>query len=177
MIGLQQLDANQLNIVLSADDLLSYKSQTFAHPQEVLDDQESMPADKRALLASCASDALAVESSPALRQLPSGAAVRVDDVMASLRSLDRNESRRCELEWTFFRSFARRPRKTVSRRDRPYDDDDPPPSAAGARIPTAWTVLSARRGDPDRVSKMTSGPAASGLRKSPETSFGARSAA
>ena len=40
MSRLQQLDADGLNIPLPADDLLSQKSQTFTHPQEVLDDQE-----------------------------------------------------------------------------------------------------------------------------------------
>jgi hypothetical protein len=40
MSGLQQLAAEQLNIALLADDLRSPKSQTFTHPQEVLDDRE-----------------------------------------------------------------------------------------------------------------------------------------
>jgi hypothetical protein len=80
MSGLQKLDADQPNIAL-ADDLLSKKSPVFAHPEEVLDDQTLTLtlADKRSLLASWASDALGVNDSPSLRQLPSGAVVRVDD--------------------------------------------------------------------------------------------------
>jgi hypothetical protein len=178
MSRLQQLAAEPLNIALPADDLRSQKSQTFTHPQEVLDDRELALSDKRALLASWASDALAIENSPSLRQLSSGAIVRVDDIIAALRSLDLSEPRRRELVWTFSQSFARRLRRTaVSRRHlRPDDDDDPPPSAAGARIPAGWTVLSVRRGNPDRVLDVTNGSAASGLRKSREISFGGRSA-
>jgi hypothetical protein len=175
MSGLQQLAAEQLNIALLADDLRSQKSQTFAHPQEVLDDRELALSDKRALLASWASDALAIENSPSLRQLSSGAIVRVDDVIAALKSLDLSEP----LVWTFSQSFARRLRRTaVSRRHlRPDDDDDPPPSAAGARIPAGWTVLSVLRGNPDRVLDVTNGSADSGLRKSRGISLGGRSAA
>ena len=69
------------------------KSAEFAHPDEVVDDQELTLADKRSLLASWASDALAVEDSPSLRQLASGAVVRVDDIMAALKSLDLDEPR------------------------------------------------------------------------------------
>ena len=178
MSRLQQLDADGLNIPLPADDLLSQKSQTFTHPQEVLDDQELMLADKRALLASWASDALAVEDSPSLRQLASGAVVRVEDIIAALKSLDLNEPRR-EVAWTFSPPFARRPSKTaVRRRNPPPDnDDEPPPSAASARIPAARPVLTVRRGNPGRGLEGTNGPAASGLRKSREISFGGRPAA
>jgi hypothetical protein len=69
MSGLQKLDADQPNIALRADDLLSNKSRILAHPDEVVDDQELTFADKRSLLASWASDALAVENSPSLRQI------------------------------------------------------------------------------------------------------------
>jgi hypothetical protein len=178
MSGLQQLDADRLIIALSAADLLSRKSRAFTHPQEVLDDRGLKLADKRAPLASWALDALAVENSPSLRQLASGAVVRVDTIIDVSKSLDLNSSRR-EVAWTFSQSFARRPRKTaVRRRDlRPDDDDKPPPSAASARVPTARTVLSVWQGNPGRVLEVTNGSAASGLRKSREISFGGRSAA
>ena len=119
----------------------------FAHPDEVVDDQELTLADKRSLLASWASDALAVEDSPSLRQLPSGAVVRVDDIMAALKSLDLDEPRH-EASLTFSRSFARRGSKPTARRRnmRPEDDDEPPPSAASARIPTAQKILIACNG-------------------------------
>jgi hypothetical protein len=142
MSGLQNLDVDQPNIALPADDLLSRKSQTFAHPDEVVDDQELKLADKRSLLASWASDALAVEDSPSLRQLASGAVVCVDDVRATLKSLDLDEPRH-EAAATFFQSFPRRRSKPAARRLklRPEDDDEPPPHAASARIPTARSIL------------------------------------
>ena len=78
MSGFQKLDVDQSNIALPADDLLLRRSQTFAHPEEVVDDQELTLADKRSLLASWAADALAVEDAPSLRQLASGAVVHVE---------------------------------------------------------------------------------------------------
>src|SRR4051794_23355882 len=91
MAGLQEIGASQLRIVLPAGDLPSKRSQTFTHPGEVVNDQELSLSDKRSLLASWASDARAVENSPGLRQLSSGAVVRVDDIMAALKSLDPHE--------------------------------------------------------------------------------------
>jgi hypothetical protein len=138
MSGLQKLGADQPNIALPANDLLLEKSAVFAHPEEVLDDLTLTLADKRSLLASWASDALAVEDAPSLRQLPSGAVVRVDDIIAALKTLDLHELRH-EASWAFSQSFARRRSKPAARRRsmRPEDDDDPPPSAASARIPVA----------------------------------------
>jgi hypothetical protein len=146
MSGLQKLDADQANIA-RADDRPSEKSPVFAHPEEVLDDQTLTLADKRSLLASWASDALAVHDSPSLRQLPSGAVVRVDDIIAALKTLDLHESRH-EASLTFSQSLARRRSKPAARRGnmRPEGDDDPPPSAASARIPVARNVLIACNG-------------------------------
>jgi hypothetical protein len=45
--------------------------------------------EKRAILASWASDACAVEAAPTLRSAPRGAAVPFDDIMDALRTLDR----------------------------------------------------------------------------------------
>jgi hypothetical protein len=142
MSGLRKLDADQPTIALPADDLLSRKSRTLAHPEEVVDDQELTLADKRSLLASWASDALAIEDSPSLRQLASGAVVHVGDVMAALKSLDLDETRH-EAAAIFFQSFPRRRSKPAARRPkfRPEDDDDPPPSAASAKIPAARNAL------------------------------------
>jgi hypothetical protein len=71
MSGPQKLDADQPDIAL-AHDLLSKKAPVFAHLEEVLGDHTLTLAAKRSLLASWASDALGVEDSPSLRQLPSG---------------------------------------------------------------------------------------------------------
>ena len=61
----------------------------FKHPRDVLADADLTRAEKRAILSSWASDACAVESAPALRQVPGGAApVSFDDIVDALRSLD-----------------------------------------------------------------------------------------
>ena len=135
MSGLHKLVADQPNIVLPADDLLSRKSRTFTHPVEVMDDQELTLADKRSLLASWASDALAVEDAPSLRRLASGAVVCVDEVIAALKSLDVDEVRH-EAAMTMVRSFPRRRSKPTARRlkSRLEDDDEPPPRAGRAMI-------------------------------------------
>lgn len=168
MGGLQETRACPSEIALPADDLLSGKSVVFAHPDEVLSDRELSVEDKRSLLASWVSDAFSVENSPSLRQLTSGAVVRVDDIMAALKSLDEP---RHEAAFTISRSFARRRGKPAAkRRDRgSRDDDEPPPSAAGARIPSAWKVLTGMRQD--------SMSAASAADYSREISVGGRSAA
>lgn len=65
----------------------------FAHPSEVLAAPNLTREEKRAILASWASDAWAVESAPALRQCPGliGCTVPLDDVLAALRALDPEE--------------------------------------------------------------------------------------
>jgi hypothetical protein len=68
------------------DDLL-HPAQAFAHPSEVVNDPDLKLNEKRAILASWASDACAVEAAPALRHGPNGH-VAFDDVMDALRSLD-----------------------------------------------------------------------------------------
>jgi hypothetical protein len=61
----------------------------FRHPREVVQDATLSTAEKRAILSSWASDACAVESTPALRELAgSSCAVLFDDVIDALRELD-----------------------------------------------------------------------------------------
>ena len=56
----------------------------------VVKDPDLTLSEKRAILASWASDICTVEAAPALRRVPgSGKAVAFDDVMDALRSLDR----------------------------------------------------------------------------------------
>jgi len=178
MSGLQGVDAGQPNIALSADDLLSKKSLIFTHPQEVLDDRELALADKRSLLASWASDAHALVEHPSFRQLTSGAVVRVDDIMAALKSLDLNEPRH-EAAVTFSQSFARRPSKPIGRRRnrRSKDNDEPPPSASSAMIPAARKILiGVRRGNTGRYWEVTNGSAAAATGNSREARVGGRPA-
>jgi len=62
----------------------------FRHPCDVVHHPQLEPEVKRAILASWASDACAVEGAPALRRPPELARpVPFDDVMDALRDLDR----------------------------------------------------------------------------------------
>lgn len=117
-------------------------SQMLGHPNDVLGYPGMSATEKRALLASWASDARAVPGVPMLRQLDNGSIVTVDDILSALKALDRQQhddkgtsrhrtpwrapfDRRHHGKWT---SWVRR-----SRRD--DDDDDPPPCPAYAAIP------------------------------------------
>jgi hypothetical protein len=70
-------------------DGLVHPSQVFDHPRDVLSDPDLSLNEKRAILASWASDACAIEASPALRRTPNGGVVTFDDIMDALGSLDR----------------------------------------------------------------------------------------
>jgi hypothetical protein len=73
---------------LDLDDLL-HPAQAFEHPRHVVEDPDLTLNEKRAILASWASDACAIEAAPSLRQAPGTAQpVRFDDVMDALRALD-----------------------------------------------------------------------------------------
>lgn len=60
----------------------------FTHPGEVVCDPDLSINEKRALLASWASDACAVESLPELRRAPTGPTVTFDEIMDALKELD-----------------------------------------------------------------------------------------
>mgnify|MGYP001190515530 CR=1 FL=1 len=66
-----------------------HPAQAFGHPSEVVNDPDLTLNEKRAILASWASDACAVQAAPELRSAPRGPAVRFDDIMEALRTLDR----------------------------------------------------------------------------------------
>ena len=68
---------------------LLHPAQAFAHPDDVVADPDLTLNEKRAILASWASDACAVEAAPSLRQVPgTQATVTVDEVLEALRMLD-----------------------------------------------------------------------------------------
>jgi hypothetical protein len=70
-------------------DKLLHPSQAFERPADVVNDPDLSLNEKRAILASWASDACAVEAVPALRRPPGGKRlVRFDEVMEALRALD-----------------------------------------------------------------------------------------
>ena len=71
-------------------DSLLHPAQAFEHPSHVVNDPDLTLNEKRAILASWASDACALEAAPGLRYPPGGKKpVRFDDVMEALRALDK----------------------------------------------------------------------------------------
>ena len=111
---------------------------------EVLDHPSMGVAEKRALLASWASDANVVPGAPSLRQLNDGSLVAIDEILRALKSLDMGDMRIPEhgKRAAFWQApFERRRGWTsrnwamIVRRRRSDDDDDPPPCPAYAAIP------------------------------------------
>jgi hypothetical protein len=94
-------------------DELLHPAQAFDHPFEGVNDPDLTLNEKRAILASWASDACAVEAAPELRVGPT-AVVRFDDIMEALRTLDRQANG----------SRYRSPFSLRSRLGTPRDDDD-----------------------------------------------------
>ena len=70
-------------------DALLHPANAFAHPMDVVRDCDLTLNEKRAILASWASDACALEAAPDLRVTTSGQVIRWDDIMDALRTLDR----------------------------------------------------------------------------------------
>jgi hypothetical protein len=84
---------------LDLDDLL-HPALAFDHPRDVVNDPDLTINEKRAVLASWASDACAVEAAPALRCAGSGRKpVAIDEILEALRALDK-EARRAVEPWT-----------------------------------------------------------------------------
>ena len=69
-------------------DRLLHPAGAFRTPMEVVNDPDLTTQEKRAILASWASDACAVEAAPDLRQPTSSVPVRFDDIMDALKRLD-----------------------------------------------------------------------------------------
>jgi hypothetical protein len=69
-------------------DQLLHPARAFGHPSEVVADADLTVNEKRAILASWASDACAVEASPGLRRPTDGPPVQFDDIMDALKRLD-----------------------------------------------------------------------------------------
>ena len=65
-----------------------HPAQAFRGPKDVVSDPDLTLYEKRAILASWASDACAVEAEPELRRPGSGPPVRFDDIMDALKELD-----------------------------------------------------------------------------------------
>lgn len=69
-------------------DALLHPARAFAHPMDVVRDEDLTLYEKRAILSSWASDACAVEDFPELRQPSAIGQVKFDDIMDALRGLD-----------------------------------------------------------------------------------------
>lgn len=69
-------------------DRLLHPAGAFRTPMDVVADSDMTVQEKRAILASWASDACAVEASHDLRQPPSAPIIRFDDIMDALKRLD-----------------------------------------------------------------------------------------
>jgi hypothetical protein len=80
------MSAERVNLEL--DEIL-HPAQAFDHPSAVVKDPDLTLNEKRAILASWASDACAVEAAPGLRAPGPGKQVRFDEIMEALRELDR----------------------------------------------------------------------------------------
>jgi hypothetical protein len=74
-------------------DTLLHPASAFVHPMDVVRDADLTLNEKRAILASWASDACAVEAAPDLRANASGRVVRWDEIMDALRILDREAAK------------------------------------------------------------------------------------
>ena len=70
-------------------DALLHPANAFAHPMDVVREEDLTLNEKRAILASWASDACAIEAAPDLRVTSSRSVVRWDDIMDALRTLDK----------------------------------------------------------------------------------------
>jgi hypothetical protein len=70
-------------------DELLHPANAFGHPSEVVNDPDLTLNEKRAILASWASDACAIEAAPELRARPQGSPVRFEEIMDALRTLDK----------------------------------------------------------------------------------------
>jgi hypothetical protein len=70
------------------NDLL-HPAQAFEHPSHVINDPDLTLNEKRAILASWASDACSLEAAPHLRCAPGKRPVLFDEVVEALRTLDR----------------------------------------------------------------------------------------
>ena len=69
-------------------DYLLHPAGAFRTPMDVINDPDMTVQEKRAILASWASDACAVELAPNLRRPPSAHVVHFDDIMDALKQLD-----------------------------------------------------------------------------------------
>jgi len=78
-----------INTTTAIDLPIFHPAAHYLSPDDVLNDRALSVAEKRIILSSWASDMYAVESCPALRDVPGiGHSIRLADILAALRQLD-----------------------------------------------------------------------------------------
>ena len=105
-------------------DSLLHPARAFAHPMDVVRDPDLTLNEKRAILASWASDACALEAAPELRVSPFGKLVRWDDIMDALRELDRAPPSKASPHYK--RVLERKAADILKSRSRSRDDEGRP---------------------------------------------------
>jgi hypothetical protein len=103
---------------------LLHPAGAFAHPAQVLNDPDLTLNEKRAILASWASDACAVEAAPELRQPPGGHTIKFDEIMEALRTLDREAGAGDRRQPHYRRVLANRIPGLFGRRRRGSSDEN-----------------------------------------------------
>jgi len=100
---------------------LLHPANAFSHPSDVVCDPDLTLNEKRAILASWASDACAVDSAPALRVHPAGRKpISFDEIMDALRLLD-EEARAYDKAVPHYRRVLARREKWFGGRRSPND--------------------------------------------------------
>jgi hypothetical protein len=112
-----------------AIDNLLHPARAFEHPRRVVNDPDLTLNEKRAILASWASDACAIEAEPTLRQAPGSVRpVTFDDVMDALRALDRQAGERDRPPPHYRRVLANRIPGVFGRKSRHADTGEHGPA-------------------------------------------------
>jgi hypothetical protein len=134
---------NTLNEPAAPDEALpsTYWS-VWADPLRVVSDPTMSTEEKRAVLASWASDALAIPNYPPLRRLETGQLVSIDAVLDALKRLDGLEEKwPTRPDAPVRKGHWSRIGQGWRRYVRDDDDDDDPSSPAPAMRPPRFPVL------------------------------------
>jgi hypothetical protein len=143
----QKIEFIRLGLGAGTNNSLPVTGNLFSHPDEVLHHPTMHRDDKKALLASWASDSRSVENAPGLRQLDSGALVEIDDIIRALRAIDEQKPAFTWHSAPRVPYSARRPFRQLAKwrsrsRRTGSDDDGPPPSGPAAATIFPWPVRS-----------------------------------
>jgi hypothetical protein len=121
-------------------DCAAMSSARLTAPRDVLLDSAMSTEDKRALLASWASDLRAVENWPALRRLDDGTELHIDDIIEALKTLDTPPGQ--QLQQAAVLPFPNhRLRRQLNHNE--SDDDDPPPAVMAMGLPVTCQEMDA----------------------------------